>query len=336
MLRPSNNIGLTIKSVTHDVARLLLDLENAAPLPHRFVDALGSKCDNFVARMVLDEILQIKVGGEMLCGPAAIHVVSPMEEAAMPAGCIAALSNRALQYAERLAVANVGELSEQLYSYNRIPVSPRWLRRFPHRTAVSSYLGLDRDPVATLLHTSWIEITTQAYGRWSVWQSRRNAAPIGGAIYKLYVSAACTTMGYAMGSAVEAASRFRAFQWKVGADIQGLLRPDKLILYFVDFDDLRTAAGYLLQELKGCSSHGVPFTAELESDGLLSWGIDPPSEKSSAPWLKLESWRVRICNRLASSLVLAKNRPVNSISPSRFALQRLRLDGIDTDTWVPF
>lgn len=335
MLRPNNKTGLTIKSVTRDVARLLLDLENPSPLPHHFVDAIGSQCNNFVARMVLDEILQIEVNGEMLCGPAAIHVVGPPEKATMPGGCIAALSQRAIQYAEGLVAVNVGELSKRLYSYNRIPASPRWLRMFPHRTAVSSYLGLDRDSIATLLHAAWIEVPTSAVGRWSAWESKRQAPPIGDATYKLYISAACTAMDYAVGSAVEAASRFGAFQWKVGADIHGLLRPDKLVLYFAQFDDLRAAADYLLHELKGCPSQGVPFTAELESRGLLSWGIDPPNEKSSVPWLKLESWRVRICNRLACALVLAKNRPINGISPSRFALRRLRLDGIDTATWAP-
>src|SRR5512135_1849974 len=103
--------------------------------------------------------------------------------------------------------------------------------------------------------------------------------------------------------------------------MHGLLRPVKLIMYFVCFEDLHTSSTYLLEKLKGCPSHGVPFTGELESRGLLSWGIDPPREKCSVPWLELESWRVRICNRLASALVLAKNRPFNGVSPSRFALQ---------------
>jgi hypothetical protein len=91
----------------------------------------------------------------------------------------------------------------------------------------------------------------------------------------------------------------------------------------------------LLEELQGCRPHGVPFTAEIGGGGLLSWGIDPPADENSVPWLARESWRSRICNRLATALILAKTpgEPIGSIA--RFAMERLAFDGVDTETWMP-
>jgi hypothetical protein len=80
----------------------------------------------------------------------------------------------------------------------------------------------------------------------------------------------------------------------------------------------------------------VPFTSEIGGDGLLSWGVDPPDEEGSAwrGWSGRESWRLWLARRLASALVTAQ-----ATGPSeeawRFVLDRLRLEGVDTDTWTP-
>jgi hypothetical protein len=135
---------------------------------------------------------------------------------------------------------------------------------------------------------------------------------------------------------VTAVSRSASFSWKVGADVYGLLRPDKIVVYFERFADLQETAASLSERLKGCPAHGVPFTAQLGAAGLLSWGVDPPAEEDlRLPWPQRESWRLRICNRLAAALVLAKRSQQPRISASLFALERLRLEGIDPRTWTP-
>ncbi len=107
-----------------------------------------------------------------------------------------------------------------------------------------------------------------------------------------------------------------------------------MVIYFRQFADLREVALKIMNCLEGCAPHGVPFTAELAGAGLLSWGIDPPDEAHVLPWLEGESWRGKVCNRLALALVQAGNEP-DSSSAARFAIQRLRLEGIDTNTWTP-
>lgn len=335
ILRPRNDTRLTIKSITTDTALLFVTLQNAALLPQYVVDALGEQCDPFIGKLVLDEILQIDVNGEMLCGPAAAEIVAGESKSTEPERFLTTLSRRALEYAEALDVAGVPELSDRLYSYNRIPASVRWRRVLGDRARVESYLGVNRGGLAAMLDAGWIRLTEHGAAGWIAWRSKRLAPELTSQTYKLYVSPTCAAVGSVLGSVVEAASRFGASHWKIGSDVYGLLRPDKLILYFDRFTDLQDTAAYAIDRLEGCSSQGVPFTAELEARGLLSWGIDPPRETTSVSWLGRESWRGRICHRLASALLLAKSAQRSTISPSRFAALRLALEGIDTNTWTP-
>jgi hypothetical protein len=325
ILRPREDERLTIKSVSKDTALLLSTLRTASPLPQYAIDALGEQCDSVIGRMVLDGILEIEAHGTMLSGPAALELVVGERAAAKSEGVLAALSRRALQYAERLDGLEPAALSARLYAYNRIPASARWCRLLRDESAVEAYLGIrDGDP-ARMLADGWI-----------VWRSdsvmcHRNGA----ATYKLYVSPACIELRAAFAATAQAVSRSASFCWKVGANVYGLLRPDKIVIYFQELDAVHETAAYLTEKLKGCPAHGVPFTAELGAGALLSWGVDPPEEEDLVPWLERESWRLRICNRLAAALVLAKTFDAKGISPSRFAVERLRLEGIDTDTWSP-
>jgi hypothetical protein len=142
-------------------------------------------------------------------------------------------------------------------------------------------------------------------------------------------------LGEAFQAAASAAAQSRAWSLKAGADVYGLLRPDKIVVYFKTFTDLQETAERLLRGLSGCPGHGVPFSAQLAGGTLLTWGIDPPRDGHSVPWLERESWRVWVTNRLATSLVLARHSSDSGIEPWRFAMQRLRLEGVDTQTWTP-
>jgi hypothetical protein len=122
---------------------------------------------------------------------------------------------------------------------------------------------------------------------------------------------------------------------KVGNDAPSLLRPDKIVLYFADLDSVSAGAARLAHELAGCPVHGVPFTAELAgSDGLLSFGIDPPRPEHAIAWQERESWRLWLTNRLAVAL-LAARRDGGTLEPWQYALARLELEGIDPSTWAP-
>ena len=130
------------------------------------------------------------------------------------------------------------------------------------------------------------------------------------------------------------ASASGACAFKVGKDLSGILRPDKFVAYFPDFEEVQRVAGDILAELSGCPSHGVPFTAEIGTP-LVSWGIDPPTEDDAPVWLSRQSWRLWVTNRLAAALLATRQNTSTGIEPWRFAIERLRLEGVDTDTWTP-
>lgn len=317
------------------MALLFSTLRNAAPLPQFFIDALGEQCDSFIARIVLDGILKVDVNDAMVCGPDAVEIVADETISKEPEQFIARLSRRALEYAESLDLRSAVEVSSALYSYNATPASARWRRILCDRVKVESYLRIDCGTLANMLDLDWMRVPEQNTADWIAWRSKRPASKPPSQTYKLYVSPSCSVLGTVLGTVVNAASRFGASHWKVGSDVYGLLRSDKLILYFESLENLRAAAAYLLDNLEGCPSQGVPFTAELEPRGLLSWGVDLAPKRNSVWWLERESWRQRICNALAVPLLLAKHTPNIRIPPARFAALRLQLEGIDTDTWTP-
>ena len=130
-------------------------------------------------------------------------------------------------------------------------------------------------------------------------------------------------------------SKANVVHFKVGKDAPGLLRPDKIVAYCSCYEDLISAAEQLKRELEGCGAQGVPFTAELACDGLLSWGVDPPAEDRVLPWLGRESWRLWVANRLAVALIEANSDDAVSLEPWKFALRRLQVEGVDTCFWTP-
>ena len=99
------------------------------------------------------------------------------------------------------------------------------------------------------------------------------------------------------------------------------------------FERLAEAARAVESRLGGVAAQGVPFTSEIAGDGLLSWGMDPPATERDA-WGGRESWRLWLTHRLARALLAARSAG-EGIEPWRFALERLRLEGVDTGSWTP-
>jgi hypothetical protein len=87
--------------------------------------------------------------------------------------------------------------------------------------------------------------------------------------------------------------------------------------------------------LAGCPAQGVPFTAQMTEDGLISRGIDPPPDNALPGWMERESWRLWVTNRLATAILAATPERGGGMEPWQFALRRMRLEGVDTATWTP-
>jgi hypothetical protein len=153
--------------------------------------------------------------------------------------------------------------------------------------------------------------------------------------YKLYVSPAPHAVRQVFPDVLAAVTAHRPFACKVGHGLHGLLRPDKMVVYFARRDDLHGAAGALTAALGGVRAHGVPFSSPITPDGLLSWGIDPPDDVGMVSVLRSESWRERLTNQIAAALVAAPPPTGGVDAVVSFVLRRLEAHGIDVGTWGP-
>ncbi len=253
---------------------------------------------------------------------------APLESRAS-GGRIATLSWDALRYAQRLPIETDWDLANRIYFYNRLPLTPQWRHLLSPEGAHARYLGVAGGGVAARALARHWSAHSPSHD-WLAWSGRFSRPIRKGPTYKLYVSPATEALaGEGFTEVVLALTSARAAQFKVGAGATGLLRPDKLVAYFCDFEALAEGVSAVRKRLAGMPAHGVPFTAEIARDGLLSWGADPPLSKlPSAP---AESWRLWLARRLAGAIIAGRT----AREPWRCALDRLRIEGVDTDTWTP-
>ncbi|MBI4538718.1 MAG: hypothetical protein HY704_04305 [Gemmatimonadetes bacterium] len=339
ILLPRKRSGLTIKAISRPVAELVRALRRPTAFASLLPLVPASGREQTLWTLVLDGILEAEREGAFVCGPAAYALFAAHDPEPQPRTRIARLSLAALRYGEALEVESVYKLSARLYFYNRQPVTPAWLARLPDPETVARHLGADaRGRIATALRRNWLRADRDprrtGWLEWAERQPRPTSEPPARAApaYKLYVSPDPAFVRDAFEAAAAGLCGL-AHAFKVGKDAFGILRPDKIVAYFSRFDELREAADRIARRLHGCPAHGVPFTAEIEGDGLLSWGVDPPPSAQVLGWREGESWRLWVTNRLATALWSARTARTEAVAPWRFALLRLRLDGVDTDAW---
>jgi hypothetical protein len=335
VLRPREaSPALGVKSVDRETALLFLTLREPGPLPAYVQEVLGESTLRTVARFVADGILEVEQEGGFVSGAAALSLFGEGRAEGAGGGRLAQLSLAALRYGQDLALDDPLALSLRLYGYNRRPLTPRWRRLLPNGEAVLAWLGIGPGGARRqALDRGWERISPSGPAQyWLSWRSRASVDGLtgSGATWKLYVSPAAEALPESFGDVLEALVAARAPQFKVGSDAHGLLRADKIVAYFPSFERLATAADALSSRLAGLAVQGVPFTSEIGGGGLLSWGVDPPREETA---LGGESWRLWLTHRLARALLSARSS--GEEEPWRFALERVRLEGVDTDTWTP-
>lgn len=310
LLRPLSKSG-SVKSVDRETALLFWTLSaQPGPLPSYLWQLHAGDLPAAMARLVADGVLEVERDGAYLSGARAFADLLPAAPAIRER--VSELSAAGLRYGERLVLTGLEEprrLAERLYAYNRLPG-----RSESSPDPSSSYPG-------------WLGPEKTAH--WRIWRPLRRPPLPGSGRYKLYVSPLPGGLGPALGEIAASLRRHEAMEFKIGS----LLRPDKLVAYLPGFEPLAAAAQDLEERLAGLPAHGVPFSAPIDRPGLLSWGFDPPLSAQSALWQGRESWRFWICNRLARALLDACRE--GSAEPSRFALLRLGLEGIETATWTP-
>jgi hypothetical protein len=357
VLVPQEGSRRTVKAVGRDTALLWLTLSEPGPLPFFVWNGEPEAAVQALTELVLDGVLEIFDGDGFVAGPAAAELLLPARAGGLQ-GPLAQLSAEALRHAEALGLDDPGRIARSLYGYNRRPVTPAWARRLPDRAAVLGFLGSSPGTrLGRCLAAGWERASGEAEPEgWIAWRwrgqtgrasARRSGPGSGRATFKLYLSPALEALPAAFAAMVETLEDVGTGDFKVGSDAAGLLRPDKLVLYFAEREELLAAAGELARRLPGLPAHGVPFTAEIGLAGALSWGMDPPRSARLVSWHEGESWRIWVVRRLAAALLAARegepeererHRERNEegrLAPWQFALERLRREGVDVDRWTP-
>jgi hypothetical protein len=330
--------GLAVKSVCRQTAELLRALRRPGPIPESVRTRGGGEWRRDVASLVLDRVLEVEQNGAFLGGVDALQAIVETRTRLIPRGSLARLSTDAVQYAQALELTDIAQLSSRLYFYHRRPLAPRFQRQFSSVTDLYTHLSPPGSGTRRRLETCWQAVASNKPNAfWLHWQANetRSRSPVISGCHKLYISPENSAIVEAFIASVKILSDSPALAFKVARESHGLLRPDKLIAYFSNARDLGETSIRLARELKGCPAHGVPFTAGIAGGGLLSWGIDPPGEESPELQGGLTSWRCWVTSRLASALVTAQFSHSSQIEPWRFALERLRLEGVSPETWRP-
>jgi hypothetical protein len=347
VLKPTAGSHRTLKAVGKDTALLWWTLSTPGPLPAFVWSGDREEAAREIRELVLDGVLEVQQGERFVAGPEAAGLLQAVG-GDRPRNRLARLSIEALRHGESLGETDRELLAARLYAYHRQPLTPAWNQRLADREAVLGFLGAG--PGTALrrqLDGPWREASPEESPHWLAWAPRRPARRGGAAdrpTYKLYVSPRIEALPEVFAQTV-AGLAHRGGSFKVGGDAAGLLRPDKLVLYFGDPEELQAVAAELGRRLAGAPTQGVPFTAEIGGDGLLSWGLDPPAAEPRLPWEAAVSWRLWVVRRLAAALVAARGEdpdsaagagpPADRPAPWQFALARLRHEGIDVDRWTP-
>jgi len=325
----------SVRAVDRDMALLLLTLRDAGPLPS-YVNESDPAFDG-IRRLVLDGFVEISDGPEFVTGNRAAAVLLPGRSTDGARHRLAQLSWDAVEYGAALPLDDRGTLAMRLYAFNRLPLTAAHAARYPDAASILDPLvddGRLRAEGWGVTHANgghWINFGRQPRGR----RAGLSAAP-GGMSCKLYVSPAPSGLADAFRELLLALEAHDVRNFKVAGKAAGLLRPDKLVAYFDDQATLLAVGDRLADRLRGLPAQGVPFTAPIDGDGLLSWGADPPAAARPLSWLPQQSWRSWITESLAGALIDARRDPGDgATAPARFAVQRLQFEGVDVDRWAP-
>ena len=336
VLCPKKN-GLTMKAIDYDTARLFLKMRKGGRLPDYIY-----KIDDFVQNktiihLVLDNLLEIESPKGYVSGIEAYSIFYNDENRSFRnnKNIVTNLSVNALKYGQNLNLYNPIELSKRLYFYNRIPVSSIWKKELSTKEKVASYLGINVNGSSrTLLNEYWKMTEIPSNQGWFFFYANNQRKTQNSlTTYKLYINPHPKYIGKVFFDIIRIFTKNNISIFKVGNNIHGILRPDKMVAYFSSFNDLEFVSRQLNDVLGELPTHAVPFTALLDKQGLLSWGMDPPHNSKLLSW-EGPSWRRWLTNRLASSLIQASNTSCN-VEPWEFALQRIKLDGVHPLSWIP-
>ena len=325
ILVPPDTSSAPPKSMSRDAALLFMSLREPACIPHLLTSLFGDRIHERLEELVLDGVFEIERGSVFTSGSAALPE-RRRDGRDKPNSRVAELSNEAIVYVTAAEGLSANEAAVRLYMYNRVPCTLAHQLKFASDEDVLTFL-VGKTALANQLRRNWVrEVSQEA---WLVW----HRAGSGNHSFKLFVSPTLEGLPETFQVAVDAFCRVKCSHFKVGRTAFGLLRPDKFVAYFDSLEQVKEAAELIRASTGGISAQGVPFTGAIDSDGLTSWGMDPPKFEQVMAWQEHQSWRQWVTERLAVYTLAAKENGADNVVD--FALHRIGLDGVNSDNWTP-
>ena len=326
---------LTPKVAYKEVAMLFRHLEHSSNLPHYLASSEAN--NDLVAELILDGIIQIEWEGKFVCGSgslAALFGEGIFENNTRP-GILSTLSVQAIQFAWMLNETTRSLISTQLYKFNTTPWDHLEKDSFYAKHSVREYLFNSVGKTqAQLLESNWSFAEGAEKRGWLAWTRPRKTAgkTHSPETYKLYISPIIDDLPPVFARSIRIITDSDALSFKIGSSLNGILRPDKMVVYFDSYDSLLTASNILKKEIGSFQAQGVPFSAQLDEIGMLSHGVDPPMIDFPEK-IETGSWRVIVCNELAISILICKHEQLTWSQSFAFSKARLLNAGIDMDSW---
>jgi hypothetical protein len=244
---------------------------------------------------------------------------------------IVGLSFRAIRYAQLIGESNAGILAQRLYSYNA-EVPAEWMvKAYESKSAVEIW-NLKR-VLMTIAEGGQYSLSSNGnwvYAKRNTFDSQTNTRAR--FHYKLYVSPVYNNFRQALIVIAKLVTLINPFCFKFGNDLQGCLRPEKIVLYFEDWDQLKAAAALLEKEMVNLTPLGVPLSCPLDNRGLLSFGVDPISNQKYRS-LNPVSWRVWLANKMADDITKFGSHG-NCEQLLKFLRNKFRQRGLDMNCWT--
>jgi hypothetical protein len=335
---PSAN--LTQKVAYKEIALIYLHLGHSRFLPRYFYLSSSERQNNTIAQLILEGILEIEDEGSFVSGTSAVKSIfgeTLSQEAGIP-GRISVLSTQAIGYGLLLRGLDMRLLSRKLYSYNTLPWDEQTRSAFEAKHSVKEFLFLSGGlGTKNFLKNSWEPNNLEEKKYWfSWWKQKRKIKMTGSSqqpTFKLYISPAIEQIPRIFELAVRILSASDAFSFKIGSTIEGLIRPDKMVAYFYNKEAMMDVAGLLSKELDDVTAHSVPFTAQIDKSGVLSWGIDP-SDSEVLSSVEAGSWRMKVTDQLALAIGQAQADQLDLPRAIQFVRTKLLTLGISTTDWT--
>ena len=336
----SGAASFTSKVAYKDVALLYMHLRQANFLPRCYTLHDENKMHETISQLIFDGILEIEWNGNYVSGTSAVQAIygdTIFDKSVIPSH-LSTLSANAIEYALMLRNLSIKLMAHRLYTYNTKPMDTATRLELYDRSNIQQFLFSNvSSDTNELLQSNWSQMQLSSNATWMAWTKLANNNTVSynsGITYKLYISPQVNDLAASFEKIILALNTSTAYCFKTGNTVKDLLRPDKMVAYFKNKDDVIKTADALSTQLKNCSVHGVPFTKQLDKKGLLSFGVDP-SKKDILKLIEGGSWRSTVTDKLAAAIIQAQQNNLDHVQAINFIGAKLLAAGINTQDWMP-